>query len=459
MINSLNGLSLEDTLADFDRIFGTDAQGAKNPMAYRRNGNGDDNKEKKNEVRISAAKKSDEIVLLPQGIKTDEVLKKLGRSLGERYLLIISSLYCRGLLKKKVKKERGNFLAGHWEILRKLGGEKYAELIRVGLNDFRHIKKSPKAYLPRKQSGEYALDTSTLDLSRQYRYTLTTVSGRRARRAHQEERHASFVARGSVYSKIANSVAGLTFDYAAAMKFVAGLSDKAERDHRQKVIEHLMVGGLQWSIDKQGRNYTVLVSVPRDIRVFFSWQGKPLWIVDVGSSQPLLHAVLYPDGAAEKAKYLAAIKGGFWAFMRDAAGMVVDLEDEEAKAEMKEQIFRQVFYAYHEGKKGPTGVYAKAFKREFPVLWDEINKRKDERGPKQSSGLAKEMMRAEAEGVFDAINTLKSKPYPLISIHDAIATTGEGVDDVVAAMAAAFLPLGLEPRLAAKVLTAGCGVG
>lgn len=63
------------------------------------------------------------------------------------------------------------------------------------------------------------------------------------------------------------------------------------------------------------------------------------------------------------------------------------------------------------------------------------------------------MMRAEAWAVFEAISTLRHKHYPLISIHDAIVTTTDGVSDVVAALASAFLPLGLEPRLAAKRLT------
>jgi hypothetical protein len=260
-----------------------------------------------------------------------------------------------------------------------------------------------------------------------------------------------------VYAKIAASVDGLEFDYSAATEYVAGITDESRRLHRQAVLESLMVGEILWAIDRQGRNYTVLVSVPRDIRVFFSWQGKPLWIVDVGSCQPMLNALLYPADCAEKAKYLAAVDDGLWAFMVKAAGVVADLEDEEAKGAIKEDIFQQVFYSFSEGKAGPKGIYAKAFKREFPVLWAEINAAKKKHGPKQSSGLAREMQRTEAWAVFDAINALKEKPYPLISIHDAIATTKDGVDDVVAAMAAAFLPLGLEPRLAAKVLTAGCG--
>ena len=140
--------------------------------------------------------------------------------------------------------------------------------------------------------------------------------------------------------------------------------------------------------------------------------------------------------------------------MRDAAGAKHDLNDEEQKAEMKELIFRQVFYSFSEGKKGAKSVFAKAFSREFPLLWEQINAAKKKHGPKQSSGLSKAMMWVEAEGVFDAINALKHKPYPLISIHDAIATTKDGVADVVASLSAAFLPAKLEPRLAAKLLNA-----
>jgi hypothetical protein len=66
------------------------------------------------------------------------------------------------------------------------------------------------------------------------------------------------------------------------------------------------------------------------------------------------------------------------------------------------------------------------------------------------------MMRTEAWTIFDAINTLKDKPYLLISIQDAIATTEAGVENVTAALAAAFLPAKLKQRLAAKPLKHPC---
>lgn len=471
MIKSTNGKSQNEVLAEFDRLFAGGAYGsAQNPMAYRRNKDGE-NKEEEDKITqksvgedLAADKKSRNInkvfILLPEGIKSDDILEKLGKSLGERYLLIISSFYSRGLLKKKVKKELGNYLAGHWKILRKIGGEKYAILLKMAVKDFHHLKRSARVPVAGVQSGAFALNAETLNLKRQVRYELTTVHAKHARSEHQRERQSEFAAKNAVFSKIAASVDGLSFDYAAAQAYVATMPDGDARSHRMLVLEQLALGEMPWVWDKQGRNYTVLVNVPRDIRVFFSFGGKPLWVVDVSSSQPMLHALLYPSECDEKTKYLSIVQSksagsGFWAFMRDAAGAKHDLNDEEQKAAMKELIFRQVFYSYSEGKKGTKSVFAQAFKREFPLLFAEINSRKATEGPKQSSKLSKAMMWVEAGGVFDAINALKHKPYPLISIHDAIVTTKDGVADVVAALSAAFVTAKLEPRLAAKVLTAG----
>jgi hypothetical protein len=371
---------------------------------------------------------------------------------------MISSFYSRGLLKKKARNELGNYLSGNWKILRKIGGEKYAELVRVAVAEFRHLKRSPRIPVAGVQSGSYALNAEVLNLKRQFRYELTTANAVKVRLEHQQERKRVFANKHAVYTKISTSVDGLTFDYAAAGAYVAGLADGESKEHRKAVLEQLAAGEMPWVFDQQGRNYTVLVSVPRDIRRFFSYGTEPLWVVDVSSSQPLLHATLYPKECDEKTKYLGVVQAkssdrGFWAFMRDAAGVKCDLNDETAKRKMKEQIFREVFYSFSQGKQGPKGPFAKAFQREFPLLWEHINAAKKQHGPKQSSGLAKAMMWTEAWAVFDAINTLKDKPYPLISIHDAIATTKDGVADVTAALAAAFLPAKLEPRLAAKILT------
>jgi hypothetical protein len=139
--------------------------------------------------------------------------------------------------------------------------------------------------------------------------------------------------------------------------------------------------------------------------------------------------------------------------MNELAGSKHALADEEQKAELKEAIFREVFYAYREPMKGTKKLYALLFKTEFPTLWAEINARKKVTGYKASGKLAKEMQHIEAWAVFDAINALRDKPYPLISIHDAIVTTQDGVADVANALRAAFVTADLEPKLPVTRLT------
>jgi hypothetical protein len=280
MTSFFGGLSQEQVLAEFDRIFGSAVEYAKNPMAYRRSRIGEEEvgkisqkiEGKIDEQVLASDKKSQEankvFILLPEGIKSEEVLEKLGRSLGERYLMIISSFYSRGLLKKKVKNELGNYLAGHWEILRKIGGEKYAQLIRIAVDDFRHLKRSPRVPVAGVQAASYALNAETLNLRRQVRYELTTANAVKARWMHQKERQNTFASKHKVYTKIANSVDGLSFDHAAASTYVAGLADGEAKGHRKLVLEQLAVGEIPWVFDQQGRNYTVLVGVPRDIRVW-----------------------------------------------------------------------------------------------------------------------------------------------------------------------------------------------
>jgi hypothetical protein len=126
MISSISGQSQEEVMAEFDRIFGAVGGTTQNPMAYRKAKpmeEGQDKKTNKIPGKIAASKISPKtnkvFILLPEGIKTEEVLEKLGRVLGERYLLMISSFYSRGLLKKKARNELGNYLSGNWKILRR----------------------------------------------------------------------------------------------------------------------------------------------------------------------------------------------------------------------------------------------------------------------------------------------------------------------------------------------------
>ncbi len=294
------------------------------------------------------------------------------------------------------------------------------------------------------------LNRELFKLKNQQRYFLTSKAAIRIYGSHPSDRKDAFIRQGDVYRKIASSIDGLRFDYAAAMKFVSGLPDGEGKAHRKNVVESLMLDGSVWSLDRQGRNYTILVVVPRNIRQFFSYGSEPLYSLDIRSSQPLLHVLLYTSDCPEKTRYQSIVEGGkFWEFMNQAAGNAYDLSDEAEKREMKKTVFKEVFYREKERTQPAKGAMANAFKREFPILWGELNAVKV-RGRK---GLPKEMQSYEAELVREAVDLLKGSQYSLITIHDCIVTTRAGVADVRFALKHTFEKLKLCPDISDKKLT------
>ena len=72
---------------------------------------------------------------------------------------------------------------------------------------------------------------------------------------------------------------------------------------------------------------------------------------------------------------------------------------------------------------------------------------------KSSSGLARTMQSIEADAVRSVVDALKDKPYPLITIHDAILTTEEGLDDVEDELKKSFAAVQLSPRFTVSQIT------
>lgn len=457
MTHSSDNQTSDQILDYLDHAFSSVGLFTKNPMAYRRGDTGIDihttHKKTYHGYKNSESKciyddaYPNEYILLPNGVDVNIVFQELGRLLGERYLLILSSIYTRGLFVKKENACTSGYLRCNWKILRLLGGEKYSILMQAGLNTFGHIKISTKGYIPDVRSTEYALNRIKLDCRTQFRYVLTSKSALRARRKYQNDSRRQFIDVHAVYGKIAHSTSELCFDYVSAIDYASSLTDSGKRIRYKALIEKLLIDPYIWTIDNQGRNYTLLVGLPRDLRRFFSWKGLPLFLADLSSSQPLLHCLLYDNECPEKTKYLTAIHDGFLMFMKNASGSSADLSNEAEKKKMKKDIFRQIFYGRIGSETEKAGIYATAFKTEFPVLWNKIQDCKQRHLAKQSSLLARTMISIEANGVFHAIDALKHKPYPLITIHDAVVTTRDGVDDVIKALHTAFRPLDIQPRI------------
>jgi len=143
------------------------------------------------------------------------------------------------------------------------------------------------------------------------------------------------------------------------------------------------------------------------------------------------------------------VQDDFWQFMNDAAGRRYDLSDPDQKDLLKEQMWAQVFYGWKEEKPKPNAVFARAFEKEFPVLWKLVqNAKSGKRG-----NLPRGMMATEADVVMAAVEKLASSTAPVISVHDAIVTTATNADAVRRALLDVFKELGLVPVLTVLPLT------
>lgn len=388
-----------------------------------------------------------DIIILPGGLDINSTLKKLGRLRGERYLLLINHFYFRGIYRKKSKKEAGNFLASSRDTLVEIGGNRYLQLIQHGIDEGQIIK-SPRGYVIGSQSNEYMLDSKLLDFSIQQTYALTVKAASKIWVTRPTKRKKAFIKNSVARAKIADGVDGLRFNYSAAFDFVAEITDPEHQAHRVAVLSQLITDGQMWATDKQQRNYTTIVTIPSELRRFFTYKGQDLCVIDINSSQPLLHSLLYPDNEPEKEKYLEVVRTGFWDYMNDITGEKYDLSDDEEKNLLKDKIWPQVFFGKVQTPWWGKGEYATAFKNSFPVLWEEIKKAKTEK----YEDLSKAMQSIEATGVMGVVAKLAKKPYPLITIHDAIVTTKENAIEVGLAIRAEFDKLGLKPKLSFKEL-------
>ena len=396
---------------------------------------------------IRERERGGDIIILPGGIEIDSILKKLGRLRGERYLLLINHFYFRGLFRKKSKKEEGNFLPIHRDTLVEIGGNRYKALLDYGISEG-HIKKSPKSYIVGQRSYEYLLDSRLLNFKRQQSYPLTVKATSKIWVTRPTKRKKAFIKNSVARAKIADGVDGLKFNYSAAFGFVAGIADSDHQAHRVAVLSQLITDGQIWAVDKQHRNYTTIVTIPSELRRFFTYEGQDLCMIDINSSQPLLHSLLYPDNEPEKEKYLDVVRSGFWQYMNDITGEKYDLSDEDEKSQLKDQIWPQIFYGKVQTPWWGKGEYATAFNNSFPVLWEEIRKAKTEK----YEDLSRAMQSIEATGVMGVVAKLAKKPYPLITIHDAIVTTKKNAIEVGHAIRAEFEKLGLKPKLSFKEL-------
>ena len=426
-------------------------------------------------------------ILLPKAINTDAIFNDLGRITGERLLLILSYVYCVGLWKYRMKDAN---MQVHWEYLEMLGGgnnlkktrhigeenkgidkEDSDALNKVVAKKTPHIGEESKGRMKQylaligyavekgliERDGSYRVGVFSKDMrfsnrdemfKEQQTYVLTSKNSIKAYSKFNDLRRETFRGKGDVYEKIYRSVNGLYYHADKAHDYIVGIGDPVEQAKRLFYNTWMTTGYECWKVDEQGRVYTAPVIIPRDLRRFFSYDGKPMFVVDVSSCQPLLHALLYTnEEEPERAKYLAMVEtNNFYNYLNEQLHQPYNLEDDIQKSKFKERVFGEIFYGHPDTK--PTEL-TKVFSNTFPILWGEVCDRKK---PNHKL-LPRAMQSIEADVMInEVVGLLSGATFPVVTIHDAIMTTDDGITAVTQAIRKVFKSIYLNPSIKTQKL-------
>jgi hypothetical protein len=379
----------------------------------------------------------------------------------ERALIFVSYIYVKGLCRfdekdapisihsdllrlmmgtkdrkgRDIKRRRGNreitTIASYVYIMQKLSS---AGIIEVQ-SDFR-IKFYTATYRL-KDRGEGVFEA-------QKTYVLTNKIAIKAFRKFKLERRKRFMDRSKSHEKIMSSVMELEYDKDAAEAAIGDCS-------KLRVYHQLILNSPDcWTTDKQGRVYTLPVIIPRALRPFFRWRGERLMIVDISSCQPLLHTIIYGAFNYEGKevylyKYLCE-SGKLYSFLNESLVAPYDINDEDQYKELKTRLFGEVYYGHPD--KQDRGELWHIFRKSFPFLAQKL----DELKARDHRPLPRLMQEIEADIVIKEVigNSLDSD-FPLVSIHDAVMTTKEGVPYVRKKIEEVFLnDLRLVPKIKNK---------
>ena len=191
-------------------------------------------------------------------------------------------------------------------------------------------------------------------------------------------------------------------------------------DYYERSIE--MIQNQDWMFNwdpKTGRVFNNLTSLPRLLRPYLRLDNKPLVEIDVGNCQPFLLLGLYDGDEPEKEQYKSIVERG--KFYEDLQKGLDAPFNTMARKQFKQEVFRHIFFGRIKTK--PNVVYDE-FARKYPVLSHKMEdlKRPDHR--QCALYLQREEANIVISGVIGKIARMPA-PFPALTIHDSILTTGE----------------------------------
>ncbi len=369
---------------------------------------------------------------VPENLDLEEELNRCGLSYLNRSLFrdkcnyLISSLYLQHVILDKTWAEYFPVYSKRLERLltsHHLSDVKDA-LLKSGIIEVRK-KRNRETYSPQQESKSYRIGKRFWGC----RFKTTPISnsrfGRRINTVKLEE-NLREIEGHSGKRLIYKSLQTLTFDAAGArrlLELTAFTKDRSENFWLNAILR-LEQRYFRVSSDAQGRFYNNLTNMPRKLRPFLTYNGEPLYSIDISGSHPCIASLLYREECEEKSRYVAIVSGNtFYAFLNSRLKFPFNLEDDEVKTEFKKAVFRAIFFgsAY-----APPAELWEIFVAEFPILADRIKAEKR----RHQRDLAKKIQKIESDIVINSAAIRIGQKYTsgnvcMISIHDCLVTTGK----------------------------------
>lgn len=213
----------------------------------------------------------------------------------------------------------------------------------------------------------------------------------------------------------------VSVNYKKAMEIIDELdaSDDKKKSWRQSV-ELLDKKKFHVTIsEKTNRLFTNLSSFPRVLRSSITINRRRLMTVDIPNCQPLLLGLILKGRENvcqdEVNRYLEiCLDAGFYEHMSSKAGDVLDLNDQDVRANFKRRIFAGVLF---DRNRRNLSKYEDVFDREFPTIYRAV------RGMKmyEHNRVAIMLQQEESSIIYDAVERAAGfGDSAITAIHDCI---------------------------------------
>lgn len=248
--------------------------------------------------------------------------------------------------------------------------------------------------------------------------------------------------RGKGYQVVSFWTDFLEIDYLRADKYIKNHFDTGSEERKSYLSSISLINEKEifQSVDETSyRFHSNLTNLATPLRKFLTVNGEKLYNVDIKCSQPTFLALLMskrPNIDPTELSILLDIceKGRFYEYMSEKSGLNLDLTNYKIRKEFKEKIFSGCLF---DKNRENLSKWELIFNSLFPTIFAEIRNIKSIR----YNQLAVMLQKEESEFIFKTVAKIQadiSKSTPILTIHDSIISTKEGINIVLKYMKEEF---------------------